>query len=56
MNVSINWLSALLGAELDPDDVAHRLAMLGAPVESIEPVHQDLGDIVIAPPLALSGQ
>jgi phenylalanyl-tRNA synthetase beta chain len=48
MNVSINWLSALLGTELDPDDVAHRLAMLGAPVEAIEPVHQDLGDIIIA--------
>jgi phenylalanyl-tRNA synthetase beta chain len=48
MNVSINWLSALLDTELDPDDVAHRLAMLGAPVEAIEPVHQDLGDIIVA--------
>ena len=48
MNISINWLSALLDIKLDPDDVAHKLAMLGAPVEAIEPVHQDLAGIIIA--------
>ncbi len=48
MNASLNWLSALLGTELEPTDVAHKLAMLGAPVESIEPLHQDLGDIIVA--------
>ncbi|MFB3069946.1 MAG: phenylalanine--tRNA ligase subunit beta [Gemmatimonadales bacterium] len=48
MNVSLNWLSALLGTELDPSDVAHKLAMLGAPVESVTPLHQDLGDIIVA--------
>ena len=47
MNVSINWLSALLDIKLDPDDVAHKLAMLGAPVEAIEPVHQNLAGIII---------
>ena len=47
MNVSLNWLSALLGRELDADDVAHRLAMLGAGVEAVEPLHQDLGDVVV---------
>lgn len=48
MNVSINWLSALLDIKLDSDDVAHQLAMLGAPVEAIEPVHQNLAGIIIA--------
>src|SRR3990170_5742234 len=47
MNVSLNWLSALLGRNLDPGDVAHRLAMLGAGVEAVEPLHQDLGDVVV---------
>ncbi len=47
MNVSINWLSAILGRPLDPDDVAHRLAMLGAGVEAVERLHQDLGDVVV---------
>jgi phenylalanyl-tRNA synthetase beta chain len=47
MNISLNWLSALLGRELDADDVAHRLAMLGAGVEAIEPLHQDLGEVVV---------
>jgi len=47
MNISLNWLSAMLGRPLDPADVAHRLAMLGAGVEAIEPLHQDLGDIVV---------
>lgn len=47
MNVSLNWLSAMLGRPLDAADVAHRLAMLGAPAESIEPLHQDLGDVIV---------
>ncbi len=47
MNVSLNWLSALLGRPLEAEDVAHRLAMLGAGVEAIEPLHQDLGDVVV---------
>jgi phenylalanyl-tRNA synthetase beta chain len=47
MNVSLNWLSALLGRELDAQDVAHRLAMLGAGVEAVEPLHQDLGEVLV---------
>lgn len=47
MNVSLNWLSAMLGRELDPADVAHRLAMLGAGVEAIEPLHRDLAGILV---------
>ncbi len=48
MIVSRRWLEALLGRELDPQDLEARLNGLGAPVEGIVPLHQDLGDIVIA--------
>ncbi len=48
MNTSVNWLSALLGRELDPTDAARRLATLGAPVDEIEPLFDGLSDIVIA--------
>ena len=47
MIVSVNWLSTMLGRELDPDDAAERLAMLGAPVEAIEYVRPALDDVVI---------
>lgn len=47
MNVSLNWLSALLGREVDPDDAARRLGMLGAPVEEMLPLHRELDDIVV---------
>jgi phenylalanyl-tRNA synthetase beta chain len=47
VNVSLNWLAALLGHPLQAEDVARRLTMLGAPVEAVEPVHQDLGDVVV---------
>ena len=47
MIVSLNWLSALLGVDLTPAEVAERLAMLGEPVERVEPVHQDLTGIVV---------
>ena len=48
MNVSIGWISALLGRAVDPDDAAARLTMLGAPVESVERIHHDLEGVVIA--------
>ena len=48
MNVSIRWLEDFLRRPLDPSDVAERLTMLGAPVDAIEPLHTDLGDIVVA--------
>ena len=47
MNVSINWLSAMLGRDLDPDDAAERLTSLGAAVESIERIEPALGDVII---------
>jgi len=46
--LSRRWLEALLGRELDPRDLEQRLGMLGAPVEAIEPLHADLGDVVVA--------
>lgn len=48
MNVSLRWLEDFLRRPLEPADVSERLAMLGAPVDAAEPLHTDLGDIVVA--------
>ena len=48
MIVSRRWLEALLTRPLDAKDVADRLAMLCAPVDAVVPLHQDLGDVLIA--------
>ena len=48
MNVSRQWLEAFLRRRLDSTDVAWRLAMLGAPVDAIEPVGVDLSAFVVA--------
>jgi phenylalanyl-tRNA synthetase beta chain len=48
MKVSRRWLEAFLGRELDSRDLTDKLAMLGAPVEGIEPIHGELKDIVVA--------
>jgi phenylalanyl-tRNA synthetase beta chain len=48
MNISRRWLEAFLNRALDPRDVAERLGMLGAPVDAILPVHQELRDLVVA--------
>jgi len=48
MNVSIRWLEDFLRRGLDPRDVAHRLAMLGAPVDAVEPLYQELAPFVVA--------
>jgi len=45
---SLNWLSALLGRPLDPTETARQLTMLGATVDAVEAVHQDLQDVVVA--------
>jgi len=47
MNVSLKWLSAMLGRELDAADVPARLASLGAPVEAVEEINASLHEIVI---------
>ncbi|HEX6307802.1 MAG TPA: phenylalanine--tRNA ligase subunit beta [Longimicrobiales bacterium] len=49
MNVSHRWLKDLIpGLELTPQEVADRLAMLGAPVDEIVDIAGPLRDILIA--------
>ncbi len=48
MILSRRWLQALLGRPLDASEVAGRLAMLCAPVDGVVPIHQDLGDVLVA--------
>jgi phenylalanyl-tRNA synthetase beta chain len=47
MNISLRWLEEFLRRPLDPADVTARLAMLGAPVDAVEPLHADLAEIVV---------
>jgi len=46
--VSRRWLEALLDRPLDPRDVADRLTLHVAAVDAVVPLHQDLGDVLIA--------
>jgi phenylalanyl-tRNA synthetase beta chain len=48
MIVSRRWLEALLGRELEPQALEAIFAGLGVPVEAIVPLHQDLGDVLVA--------
>ena len=48
MIVSRCWLEALLGRPLDAAQAAHLLTMRCAAVDAVVPVHQDLGDVLIA--------
>jgi len=47
VNVSRRWLEAFLRRPLTARDIADRLAMLGAPVDSITPIHAGLREVVI---------
>ena len=47
MNISRKWLEAFLRRPLDSRELATKLAMLGAPVDAIEPLNPGLEDIVI---------
>jgi len=47
MNVSRRWLEAFLRRSLDVRDLSERLTMLGAPVDAVEPLHADLGDVIV---------
>ena len=47
MNISRRWLEAFLGRSLDADDVAARLAMLGAPADAIVDLAGPLRVIVV---------
>lgn len=48
MNVSRRWLEDFLRRSLEPRDLAERLTMLGAPVDAVQPLHADLGDVLVA--------
>jgi phenylalanyl-tRNA synthetase beta chain len=48
VNVSRRWLEAFLRRPLDAQDVARRLAALGAAVDAIEPLHPGLEQVVVA--------
>jgi phenylalanyl-tRNA synthetase beta chain len=48
MNVSRRWLEDFLRRPLEVRDLTERLTMLGAPVDAVEPLHADLGDVLIA--------
>ncbi len=48
MNISYDWLKSLApGLSESPDELAERLALLGAPVEEIAPVAAGLEDVII---------
>jgi phenylalanyl-tRNA synthetase beta chain len=49
MNVSYNWLKAIApGIQGSAQEIAERLAMLGAPVDEVVDLGAELGDVVIA--------
>jgi phenylalanyl-tRNA synthetase beta chain len=48
MNVSRRWLEDFLRRPLDARDLAERLTMLGAPVDGVQPLHDDLADVLVA--------
>ncbi len=48
MKASLRWISDLLGVPLEPADARARLTMLGALVDAVEPLHQDLAGVVVA--------
>ena len=48
MNVSRRWLEDFLRRPLELRDLTERLTMLGAPVDAVEPLHQDLADVLVA--------
>jgi phenylalanyl-tRNA synthetase beta chain len=48
MNVSRRWLEDFLRRPLDARELVAKLAMLGAPVDAVEPLHPGLGEIRVA--------
>jgi phenylalanyl-tRNA synthetase beta chain len=48
MNVSRRWLEDFLRRPLDLRDLTERLAMLGAPVDVVDPLHTDLSGVLVA--------
>ncbi|HEU5358537.1 MAG TPA: hypothetical protein VFU45_05440, partial [Gemmatimonadales bacterium] len=48
MKLSRKWLEAFLRRPLELQDTVRRLALLGAPVDAVEPLHQELEGVVVA--------
>jgi phenylalanyl-tRNA synthetase beta chain len=48
VNVSRRWLEDFLRRPLEIRDLTERLTMLGAPVDAVQPLHADLGEVVVA--------
>ena len=47
MKASLRWLSDLLATPLEAGQARERLTMLGALVEGVEPLHQDLAAVIV---------
>src|ERR671915_69492 len=47
MKVPRRWLEDFLRRPLEVRDLAERLTLLGAPVDAVQPLHQDLADILV---------
>jgi len=47
VNASLRWLADLLGTRLEAAEVRDRLAMLGCPVDAMEPLHAGLEKVVV---------
>lgn len=47
MKVSLNWLKELVEIDLNVDDLAHRLTMLGLEIESVERPGADISQVFI---------
>jgi phenylalanyl-tRNA synthetase beta chain len=54
MNVSRRWLEAFLNRELETRDLVSTLAMLGAPVDVVEPLGARLGAVVVGQVVGLA--
>jgi phenylalanyl-tRNA synthetase beta chain len=48
MKASLRWISELLGTSLAAREALERFPMLGVPVDGIESLHHDLGQVIVA--------
>ena len=56
MNISYVWLKSVApGLDDSPEELAERLALLGAPVEEVTPVSTGLKDVIIGEVKTVSG-
>ncbi|HWF43118.1 MAG TPA: phenylalanine--tRNA ligase subunit beta [Candidatus Kapabacteria bacterium] len=54
MRISLNWLSDYISIPFTPDDLAHRLTMLGIEVEAIERPGERMKNVVVGEVLEVS--